>query len=644
MITTTAREIIRNASDLANCTNSSFLDFTLKTSIINKEYRKLYDQIVKGSNDFVKTIDIHGRETLLPPDCYQIVSVDCCGVPLSRGSIPGQGGYYVRNNVLHTYGGAGNVKLTYSTIPDTITAPDKAIKLEQDDIPTDGKMYFVDYIDKKAVFTENKSDKYLGKTFTYDLSTEKENEVYIVDNKPYNPDLTPMEEEPSGVPERTELIGKITVDEDNWYWRSRFTTESIAYTSDNDTYVDDSFGPIPRPDGTLSNAESAGFFKKVFKAPLTVNVFTDGEKLYNASLVEIQEPQYTIKKEPVEIGKVRVYNDQMYQKKNENWYAVTGFSPSSIYTDYNPVTDPSIISALNASDDVTISYVAYIQGTLINSWVRKLEGNYGLVETIDGSMSSITDTFDVAYLETLSFPEYFKDTFIAYSEYYTVEGFTPTEIKHSELISVTDVDEILRLDQITRSDVFFKPYLEQIDQTFTWDGVDVSEFIERGTVRTEQERKDGVKKDITVVNVQIHSPYMTVSYSDGVILIYTGWNRAVWNYNCITGHDTLGKVIALKTDDTTGKGCVWYNEEDGNYYYASFVPDTILNYPTSALFTLLEYRVAAVFCGLLNMENQYLMNNLLPEAESNFYSTLHYGNTAQKINHYTGRRWTGRGW
>ena len=97
------------------------------------------------------------------------------------------------------------------------------------------------------------------------------------------------------------------------------------------------------------------------------------------------------------------------------------------------------------------------------------------------------------------------------------------------------------------------------------------------------------------------------------------------------------RLFLLKTDDTTGKGCVWFNSDDGNYYFCSFVPDTILNYPTSALFSLLEYRIAASMLGLLNMNNDYLIKTLLPEAECEFYKTLHYGNTASRRTNYNRR-------
>lgn len=639
MITNSAREIIRNAEDLAGATKTAFLDFTLKTSILNREYRKIYDQIVKGSRDFVKEMSVHGGSTLLPPDCYLIVSVESHGRMLRRSNMSDvkSGDYYIENNVIHLPYGS-EYKLTYSCIPDTITAPDEAILLHQEDIPKDGKRYFVDYNNGVATFTENKSTKYLGKDFNYDLSTEKDNEAFQVGENYFNPDLTPMEEEPAGTPKQPVDIGKITIDEDKWYWRDKITEVNTIYQSNGSFYTDD-FTQSVQPEGVQTATESAGFFKKVLHSPTAVNLYSDGTNLYTSMIAPATEPEYTTKATPKEIGTVRSYSDHFYMKKEDNWFLVTGFSPSSVYTDYNPITDAVTIAALNAAEDITISYIKYEQGTLINSWVRKLDDSYGTVTEIEGPMTGLQDSFDIAYLSTLTFPEFFKEVYTDYSNYYTVEEFIPDGIIHGDIIAVVDTEEIARLDAITQTDVKYIAYVEQIDQVFEWDGTDVLELFERGTVRTEEERKEGVKKDIIVTNIQYHSPYMMVSYSDGMIFIYTGFQRAVWNYNCITGHETFGEIIALKTDDRTGKGCVWFNSDDGNYYYTSFVPDTILSYPTSALFALLEYRVAAVLMGLLNMDNQYLMQNLLPEAEQNFYSTLHFGNVAQPMNNFTPCRW-----
>lgn len=143
--------------------------------------------------------------------------------------------------------------------------------------------------------------------------------------------------------------------------------------------------------------------------------------------------------------------------------------------------------------------------------------------------------------------------------------------------------------------------------------------------------------DYLPINVQVSDPYIIVSYGDDSlpIFIYTGWNKAEWNYNIIFGKRTYGKIIAFTSNDLTGYGVVWHNPDDDSYYYCSFVPDTVLSYPTSVLFTLLEYRVAATILGLLNLDNNYLVNELLPNAEIQFYKTLSFGCGTSRITNAT---------
>lgn len=641
MITLTAREIIRNAEDLSNSTNSAFLNFNLKTSLLNREYRKLYDQIVQGSLDFTKEITVNGGVTQLPCDCYQIISVTSGGIPLTRSGIVDKysGDYYVENDKIHLP--SGNYKITYSVVPDTITAPDKAVEIESSGIPIDGKPYFC-FCDKdgNVTFKENTSQKYLNKSFTFDLSTEKINGAYKVGDEFYDGELDKLDEPPAGQVTDEHEIGKITID-DAWYYRDGEKTKDVVAYEVNGQFVNEDFSKATQPEGVLKEHTSIGLFKKAFHSPTIVNIYSDGVDLYTATLASTTEPAYTTKATPVAIGNVRKYDGNFYMKKATFWYKVTGFSPKAIYTEYEAVTDTTIVNALEALTDITISYIKYEQGTLLNNWIYKTTNPnvlYFVAESLTNHSQLISDQFDIAYLETLTFDEYFEDTYTDYSNYYPVIEFTIDSIKHSDM-PVEDVDKILALDAIDDTPVICYDYVEQIDQVIMWDDEDALYLLDRAAPRTEQERLDGIKKDVIITNIQYHSPYMMVTYSDGVICIYTGFKRAIWNYNCITGHDTVGEIVALNTNDITGFGCVWHNFDDDKFYYAPFVPDTVLSYPTSALFAVLEYRLATILCGMLGADSGYIQEKLLPEAEQNFYSTLHFGNVATPMNNFNPTRW-----
>ena len=161
-------------------------------------------------------------------------------------------------------------------------------------------------------------------------------------------------------------------------------------------------------------------------------------------------------------------------------------------------------------------------------------------------------------------------------------------------------------------------------QTFVWNGKNFYDYISR---------QDENGNEIQFTNIQVDSPYMVVSYADGKVYVFTGWLGTEWNYNCIFGHETLGECVALKTDDVTGFGMVFYNNADGNYKYAPFVPDTILSYPNNTLFAYMEYRIAFQIASLLNMNVEFLKNEL-ERAETNFYKNIANTNNVHRINNF----------
>lgn len=162
------------------------------------------------------------------------------------------------------------------------------------------------------------------------------------------------------------------------------------------------------------------------------------------------------------------------------------------------------------------------------------------------------------------------------------------------------------------------------NQTMTWNGMDFYDYISR-------QNDDGT--DIRFVNVQVDSPYMVISYADGKVYVFTGWQATEWNYNCIYGHETKGEVSALTTDDSTGFGMLFRNADDGKYYYAPFVPDTILSYPNNTLFAYMEYRIAYIFASMLNVNTTFLEKEL-QKAEDAFYKNVGSTDNVRRISNY----------
>lgn len=148
------------------------------------------------------------------------------------------------------------------------------------------------------------------------------------------------------------------------------------------------------------------------------------------------------------------------------------------------------------------------------------------------------------------------------------------------------------------------------------------------------ELPDWMKKEGTdILNVNVSDPYCFVSYSDHSVRLYSSpdyWTD--WNPNILTGKDFLGTVYAFTSNQETGKGVVYYDDVKGKCFYGSFVPDTVLEFPNNTPFTLLVYRLAAILASLTGLENPYLTNQLIPEAEVKFYQSISKGNATRVAN------------
>lgn len=137
------------------------------------------------------------------------------------------------------------------------------------------------------------------------------------------------------------------------------------------------------------------------------------------------------------------------------------------------------------------------------------------------------------------------------------------------------------------------------------------------------------------------SPYCFVTYADGHILVFSQLIPTLWNIKASSGHDTLGKVHAIKTDDRTLYGVI-YEDEDGYFYRASFVPDTVLNYPSNALFNYLEVILARLFLSMNGMESNYVNEDLYRNIKSQFYRELQMDHNSVAVRKPTLRRFRRR--
>ena len=155
---------------------------------------------------------------------------------------------------------------------------------------------------------------------------------------------------------------------------------------------------------------------------------------------------------------------------------------------------------------------------------------------------------------------------------------------------------------------FLDSTLEFDGETITYNGTDVTHIFAR--------------EDVAIDSVKVSDPYAIVNYSDKRSFIFYGFEGAdQLNWNEAKGKETYGEVLGFTTNDLTGKGCIW-RDENGDVWYASFTPDTLLNYPSNTFFQLLIYKLAAALTSLNGVQNQYLIEVQIPEAQVAFEEHL----------------------
>lgn len=158
------------------------------------------------------------------------------------------------------------------------------------------------------------------------------------------------------------------------------------------------------------------------------------------------------------------------------------------------------------------------------------------------------------------------------------------------------------------SNRFLDGTLEFDGETITYNGTDVTHIFAR--------------EDVGIDSIKVSDPYVVVNYSDKRSFIFYGFEGAdQLNWNEAKGKETYGEVLGFTTNDLTGKGCIWRDEND-DVWYTSFTPDTLLNYPSNTFFQLLIYKLAAALTSLNGVQNQYLIEVQIPEAQVAFEEHL----------------------
>ena len=190
----------------------------------------------------------------------------------------------------------------------------------------------------------------------------------------------------------------------------------------------------------------------------------------------------------------------------------------------------------------------------------------------------------------------------------TDKGFYFKDSNNVELYYDFSSQESIEKPFKEASNRFLDHTLELVEGAVMYNGTDVTYIFGRD--------------DVDITSLRVSDPYAIVNYSDKRSFIFYGFEGAdQLNWNEAKGKETYGEVLGFTTNDLTGKGCIW-KDENGDVWYTSFTPDTLLNYPSNTFFQLLIYKLAAALTALNGVQNQYLIEVQIPEAQVAFEEHL----------------------
>lgn len=156
-----------------------------------------------------------------------------------------------------------------------------------------------------------------------------------------------------------------------------------------------------------------------------------------------------------------------------------------------------------------------------------------------------------------------------------------------------------------------------------WNGdVDVSEYFIA--------KDSNTGADLSIAEMVWDNTHIAIRYNNNDLYVMTGdWNKVLVNPYLYKGrYFKIENVYAICGDDSTGKGILV--KSDNKLLYIDFVPDTVLDYPNSVFFDLVEDRLALQMQAIIGTSNDSLRDK---EENDNlsFYTSLQKSSQGNRI-------------
>ena len=236
-----ASTIAYRAKQLADLTNTDFISNEEDIYYINDAWKEFYQLLInKGDKQFVKEVELAGStingqiEYAMPEDCYQILSIkNNYGIITRKADSESNTSntYEVVNDKIRLYGTQGHIVMTYYTVPEFITLPDKTIET---DLTYNTVASYTDYIQNSFINEEN--NVYNARTSELVATTDsnlilKGGKLGVYDNTLYDFDGNVVISDLPGNGRIIDSNGMKWTKGNNTTWQSIAETKTIpAYT------------------------------------------------------------------------------------------------------------------------------------------------------------------------------------------------------------------------------------------------------------------------------------------------------------------------------------------------------------------------------------------------------------------------------
>jgi hypothetical protein len=270
---TKASEIVKRALNLADLSNTDFISNDEQIDYLNDSWKEFYQLLInKGDKQFVKEVELYPTngfgvaEYPIPSDLYQIQSIRN-----NNGSIVTRraesesltsGKYEIINDAIRLYGVGGNIIMTYYTIPEFITIPDKTIL---SDVPFSEISGLTSSISNSFLNTDNSVYNVVTSEKIADLSesgTLIGNRLVVRNNSLYDFDGNNLNVDYSNTNSESYLI-----DSHNCKYLKVTDTDTFKFI--NNTIDSDAYRGIIFSDGNILSLKDDHFYINNNELPLT---------------------------------------------------------------------------------------------------------------------------------------------------------------------------------------------------------------------------------------------------------------------------------------------------------------------------------------------------------------------------------------